>query len=227
MANQQNRKGRSRHGPPFVALRKYMLNSPAWIFLSPVARAAYVELECVYNGANNGSLAMSVRRLSERLGRKKNTAARALRELDDAGFIEPVSMGTFSRKNRRATEYRLTVHRCDLSGHRPSMRFMQWAPPDPQSRQKDRTVSPRGHAQQNNRSQSRQRDRRGENRASHSPTTGTHIESNHGGVGDKVIAEQSTAMQLAPHPNWDGLDIPVFLDRRCALAHSPSEKSKH
>ena len=215
MPNRQNKKGRSRFGPPFVQLPKFMLDSPAWLALSPPARAAYVELERVYNGANNGMIAMSVRRLAKRLRCSKTTAGRVLIDLEDAGFIETVEMGCFSRKNRRASEYRLTIHHCDLSGHRPSKKFMQWVPPGPESRQRDRIVSPEGHTQQTYHSRSRQRDRQHENPPVHGPTTGTLIESHQGGT---RATEGDKAGPLIAGGDDDGLDIPPFLDRRPSTA---------
>src|SRR5262245_9105779 len=86
---------RPKTGPPFVQLFKYMLRSPAWLSLSVTARAAYVQLALRYDGVNNGMIALSVRVLAEELGCTKNTASRALIELEDAGFIETVKIGRF------------------------------------------------------------------------------------------------------------------------------------
>jgi DNA-binding transcriptional MocR family regulator len=66
---------------------------------------------------------MSARTLAEQLGVSKSTAARALLQLEDAGFIETVKIGSFRRRDRMASEYRLTFHRCDASGSPPSRAF--------------------------------------------------------------------------------------------------------
>lgn len=177
MARRHNKTGRSKSGPPFVQLRKFMLESPAWLSLSCAARSAYVEVERIYNGTNNGTIGVGVRFLAERLRCSNDTASRALRELDDARFIETVKLGGFTRRNRKASEYRLTIHRCDLTGHMPSKAFMQWSPP--LSDQKDNTVRLEGQLKENCAFRSDQKDRQRQKAPAHCPTTGTHIESYH------------------------------------------------
>ena len=169
------RNKRTRHGPPFVQLHWFMLDSEAWRELSAHAQAAYIHLARRYTGSNNGLIALSVRELGQRLSCSKDTASRVLIELENSGFIATETIGTFSLKNRKASTYRLTMYRDDRNGHLPTKDFMRIT----QSDQRDRTVRPEGHAKQNYRSQSDQKDRQSSNAAIHSPTTGTHIESNH------------------------------------------------
>ena len=79
-----NRKGRTKGGglgSNFVALPGFMLKTAAWGSLSPNARAALIEVIRPYNGRNNGSLAMSGRRLENLLPISRATATRALNEL--------------------------------------------------------------------------------------------------------------------------------------------------
>jgi hypothetical protein len=121
----RRKQGRKSTGPPFVQLFKYMLRSPAWLALSATAQAAYVRLALRYDGCNNGMLVLSVRTLARELHVSRATAARALIELEDAGFIETAKIGRFARRNRQASEYRLTTFRCDVTGELPSKKFMQ------------------------------------------------------------------------------------------------------
>ena len=58
----------------FVALERYLLKSPAWRSLSPVARCAYIEIAHRYGGSNNGTLAMSARTMAEASARTLQTA---------------------------------------------------------------------------------------------------------------------------------------------------------
>jgi hypothetical protein len=109
-----------------VSLPHYMLRSPAWLSLSPVARSVFIELAAIYNGSNNGHLALSARDAAERVSCSKNTAARAFAELIHKGFADLCSRGRFDRKTPHAAEYRLTMHRC--TGGRSSKRFMNWRP---------------------------------------------------------------------------------------------------
>ncbi len=122
-----DRKGRSKGTlSRFVGLEHYILDSPAWLSLSPVQRCAYIEVVRLYNGMNNGRLAVSGRRLASRLGIHKSTGCRALEVLVEMGFLEITVPGGFSCKVKRATEYRLTAHKCDVTGTLSSKRFMQW-----------------------------------------------------------------------------------------------------
>ncbi len=114
-----------------MKLEYYMLRSAAWLSLSPVARCVYIELVSLYNGSNNGRLALSARDAAERVGCSKNTTARAFVELIEKGFIDLCSRGRFDRKTPHAAEYRLTIHRCDCSSERASKRFTRWRPDEP------------------------------------------------------------------------------------------------
>src|SRR5919107_5173189 len=127
MPRRHNRKGRSTT-ERFVSLPHWMLQSPAWRSLSPVARSVFIELAAIYNGSNNGRIALSARDASERARCSKNTAARAFAELTQKGFIDLCSRGHFDRKAPHAAECRLTVHRCNRSDERASRRFMTWLP---------------------------------------------------------------------------------------------------
>jgi hypothetical protein len=73
-----------------------MLQSPVWRSLSPVARSVFIELTAIYNGSNNGRLALSTRDAAERISCSKNTSARAFAELIQKGFADLCSHGYFN-----------------------------------------------------------------------------------------------------------------------------------
>ena len=125
MSNRRNHKGRSTT-ERFVRLPYFMLQSSAWLSLSPAARCTWIELAARYNSSNNGYLALSVRDAAERVGCSKDTAAKALTHLIAKGFIECCSKGHFDRKSPHASEYRLTLYSCDRTGGRASKAFMSW-----------------------------------------------------------------------------------------------------
>lgn len=127
MTRKHNRTGRTRTAS-FAMLPHYVLNSPAWRSLSLAGRAAFIELLGLYVPGRNGRMAMSARTLAERLPISRATAARALHELADRGFIRAMRLGGFNMKagTGRATEWALTLHRCDLTGEAASKSFMQW-----------------------------------------------------------------------------------------------------
>jgi hypothetical protein len=120
------RKPKTRGG--FVQIPKYMVTSPAWRSLSGLAVIAFVELSRRYSGNNNGTLHLSARELAELHHCSKTTAARAMHELVEKGFIEIVKASGFSIKDkaRQAAEYRITLFPCDVARQPPSKAFMKW-----------------------------------------------------------------------------------------------------
>jgi hypothetical protein len=128
MPNRQNKKGRSK-GERFVKLTWFMLECEAWHQLSPAARAVYIEVAKLYNGANNGRLALSVRDAAERCRINKDTASKAFAMLQAHGFLECATPGGFTRKVRHATEWRLASERCDKTGSHPTKAYMRWRLP--------------------------------------------------------------------------------------------------
>ena len=124
-------------------LPHYLLGSSAWRSLTLAARAAFIEMLALYTPGRNGRLAMSARTLAERLPVSRATATRALRELTAKGFIEAIKPGGFNVKaaTARATEWRLTLHKCDVTGAAASQNFMRW-----QGGQIHFTASPQGHS---------------------------------------------------------------------------------
>jgi hypothetical protein len=111
---------------PHVRLYRWMLDSPAYLSLSCQARTVLLEIARGHDGTNNGRLGLSIRRASERCNIARGTAARALVELQERGFIDCMTKGAFSRKVLHATEWRLTWWSCDVTGELPSKKFMSW-----------------------------------------------------------------------------------------------------
>lgn len=121
-----NKKGRSTTVAQFVMLPHWMMKSPAWRSLKPVDRVLYEELTLIYNGSNNGRLALSTRDAAERCNAHRDTVGLSFRRLQAAGFIECATPGGFSRKTRHATEWRLTIHPCNVTGSLAPKTFMRW-----------------------------------------------------------------------------------------------------
>ena len=125
MAQGHNKKRRSINTPGgFVQINRYLLRSAAWLSLKPQARVVYIELAAIYNGSNNGALALSQRDTARRCRIAKDTAAKALQELMEKGFIAVVTGGSFGYKLRHATEYRLTDYPYDNKS--ATKEFMSW-----------------------------------------------------------------------------------------------------
>ena len=123
-----NATGRSKGGGRFVQLHHFMMRTAAWQSLPPPDRAIYLEIAMLFDGTNNGRLALGVRRAAELVNVNKDTAARCFQRLQDRGFIECAQPGGFTMKLRHATEWRLTQHRCDRTHQPPTKAFLRWAP---------------------------------------------------------------------------------------------------
>jgi hypothetical protein len=109
-----------------VRLYRWLLDSPAYLSLSCPARAVLIEIARSYDGFNNGRIGLSIRRASGRCKIARGTAARALAELQERGFIDCMTKGGFNRKLPHASEWRLTFWACDVTGKLASKQFMSW-----------------------------------------------------------------------------------------------------
>ena len=115
----------------FVRLTHSMMQSQAWRSLDGNARAIYAELAMLYRGpdTNNGRIGFSVRQAAHAINVSKDTAARAMRHLQERGFIVATTKGSFASK-RHATRWWLTVFNCDLTGQPASRDFETWTTAD-------------------------------------------------------------------------------------------------
>ncbi len=123
-----NATGRSRTGHPFVQLFRYMLNSAAWLALSPSAVKVYIAIAKHFDGINNGRILFSARMGVSECGLSKDTVRKAFCELERLGFIICTKRGAFSYKIRHASEWRLTVMPCNVANLAPTKEFMSWRP---------------------------------------------------------------------------------------------------
>lgn len=122
MSSKYKRKGKEK----FIAVYAYVKRSIAWKALTPVERAAYLEVKWRYDGVNNGRIGLGCRELADELGMGRDTANRALEALVDKGFIAKAKASAFNVKNRAVTEWRLTEYSCDVTGELPTKEFMRW-----------------------------------------------------------------------------------------------------
>jgi hypothetical protein len=135
-----NKTGRNSFGPGFVRHFHYVLDSPAYRDLSPVARGVYMVLKRWFNGTNNGNIYCSVRDLSKELHCSKDTASAALRELVDHGFIKCQQRGSFNWKRGMASRWSLTEE--NLGDHAATKDFMRWTPQQQKDGPRKRTKRP-------------------------------------------------------------------------------------
>ena len=104
-----NRTGRGTGTPPrFVQLYFWEMECAAYRALSCYARALLLEIRKRYNRTNNGKIIMAVREAATLLGCHRDTAAKALQELQDKGWIRATQKGSFGCKIKLATTWRIT-----------------------------------------------------------------------------------------------------------------------
>jgi DNA-binding transcriptional ArsR family regulator len=108
-----DRTGRSAKSSPFLMVHHHVLTSPGWRSLSATARTTFLVLWARATPGRNGFVVGGVRELATATGHDKNTVSRALTELRERGWIEAVEHGTFRRRDRRATEWRVCLLFCD------------------------------------------------------------------------------------------------------------------
>jgi hypothetical protein len=139
----------------YLKLRYWLLRSPAWQSLPGLARALYIDIAMRYNGSNNGRISYSVREGAAALGVTKDTIGRALKLLQERGFIVCTKVAHFTVKTTRdASEWRVTEYDDDVIHQHATKNFMSWQPREPntnegirfrkRSDRRDRTVRPQG-----------------------------------------------------------------------------------
>ena len=87
--------------PPFVAVYLEMLRSPAWASISNSSRVAYIHIKAKSFSPKPMKLTLSFKEMEKYM--RKKTYARALRELEQFGFIERTQRGGLYRKRNLFT----------------------------------------------------------------------------------------------------------------------------
>ncbi len=122
----QREKTKPKRGKPhesFVKIDRWMMDTFAWSRLTPNDRAVFEEALYIYNGANNGYLALPCRALAGRIGISKDSVSRSIQNLMTYGFLRLMQAGSFTLKSRRAAEYCLTHLPCNRTTQPASKEF--------------------------------------------------------------------------------------------------------
>lgn len=148
-----DRKGRSINPDgKYTPFYEWLLNSPAWCSLDAYAQIVYLHLRRRYNGKNNGAITASTRELCRNINCSDKPVTRALRDLQDRGFIVAIQKGSFNWKTRidgqsknRATVWLLTeLPQDEPSPERtPRKDFMRWRPTNITAQEKNAVVPER------------------------------------------------------------------------------------
>ncbi len=114
-------KANKERGGGYAKIEREWFRLKAWRDMSTNARALLVEIIGSYRPGTNGMLAWSVRDAALVLN-SKSTAARALVELENFGWITIESVGSFKKKNKPSL-YALTMYANDATHEAASMAF--------------------------------------------------------------------------------------------------------
>ena len=116
--------------PRFVQIWHWELDCAAYRHLSVYGRALLIEFRKKYDGSNNGKIAMSVRDAAKLLKCSKDTAAQAIKELEEKGWIRLAQKGSFSCKQKLASEWRITNQPIGAGVDTPETKeYTRWKPP--------------------------------------------------------------------------------------------------
>jgi DNA-binding transcriptional regulator YhcF (GntR family) len=126
--NRQNKTGRSKGTRPFIMLMNAIYDHPAFKALTPHSKAIYFDIRRRYNGLNNGDIHMSVREAAACCGCGNGTAHKALKMLENHGFIVTTLPGLVHGTARRATTFRLTDEADSKNNMAPTRDFENWKP---------------------------------------------------------------------------------------------------
>ena len=99
---------RGKQKTSFVMIDRYVFKTDAWKSLTPADKSIYLILLWRYNGANNGRISLSIREASKESNIAKETARKSFKHLEEKGFIKKRFQGSFSQKERLASEWELT-----------------------------------------------------------------------------------------------------------------------
>ena len=119
-------------GPRFIQIYDFEMDCAAYRHLSVYARALLIEFRRAYNGHNNGKIVMSVRQAAKLIGCNKDTAAKAINELEEKGWICLMQKGRFDQKtNKTASLWRITNQPVGMGVDiNETKEYMKWRPPE-------------------------------------------------------------------------------------------------
>lgn len=129
--NKIDKKGRSKGNTgTFTMLKHEITRSKAWFALTAPEKAVFIQilLRLDINKTNNGKIFVSQRTLADECHITRPTVAKSIKRLQEIGFIEIVSNGTFNCKTKLATEYRLTFEKCNVTGKLASNKWRDYEP---------------------------------------------------------------------------------------------------
>ena len=115
-------KGRSKQ--TFVMARYDIMESKAWLSLSPYARALWLVLMKRYNGSNNGKIALSIREGALECNMSHGKAKKSFDDLLERGFIKIALDSSFNFKMKQSRRWIVTHEGYDKKA--PTNEWRNW-----------------------------------------------------------------------------------------------------
>lgn len=130
----QNKKGRSKGEPGgYVKISGYILDSEAWLALTPCAVRIYLVLKRrhrTYSTGNrknnNGRIPMSRREMMDETGFREGAVSRGVSDLVEKGFLKITRNSAFTIKETRSREFALTEY--PVGNDLATKDFLKWTP---------------------------------------------------------------------------------------------------
>jgi hypothetical protein len=120
---------------PHARIYSEWMDLPAWNTLTPVAQALLVNIMTRYRPLDANAFEISDRTAATLVRASRNTAAKALADLEDRGWLRVVHVGRiWGPKAKRASIYSLTMWPGEV-GEPPTKNYLAWRP-DPVQRLK-------------------------------------------------------------------------------------------
>lgn len=107
MGRYQSKKPKDPRGQ-FVRLYHEIINSPAWLCLSPSATKLYIAMRSSLNGFNNGDISATLSLMKKHGVRSSATLTKSLKELEVLGFIDKTRQGGIAAGGKCCSLYRFT-----------------------------------------------------------------------------------------------------------------------
>ncbi len=117
--------GRESKKERFCALSFQVVDSMAFQHLSHPGVRVLVLIKRRFNGVNNGNICLSCRDVEKVCRMSRNTASRALKELQQKGFITQTRLGYFANGGNVASAWKLNTDK-NVGECRPSNEWKKW-----------------------------------------------------------------------------------------------------
>lgn len=113
---------------PHARIYRHWMDLPAWTTLTPLAQALITNLITRYRPHEPNLFELSDRTVTTLVRCARNTARKALHDLEDRGWLRVVRVGRMSGpKAKRASVYVLTAFPAE-AGEPATKEFLRWTP---------------------------------------------------------------------------------------------------